>query len=327
VTDTAPTPTEPAPRQRHGDQPLRTAVVVNPNRVEGTDELRHQITDQLAAAGWPAPDWLETTAEDPGTGQARRAVEDGVDVVLVCGGDGTVRAVIEGLAGTQTALAVLPGGTGNLLAANLDVPTDVPDGVDTVLRRGRRLIDVGEADGKTFAVMAGMGLDAATMDDAPTALKNAAGSIAYVWSALRHLADDEMHVAVSVDGGPPMRRHARSVLVGNVGRLQGGVTLLPEAQPDTGVMEVAILAPRNLGHWLQLLVGVALRHKRVPSREIHRGAHVVIRSDRPQPRQLDGDVLEPGRTLEVTVRPQSLWVCVHQPDEAPDLAEGGPSDL
>ncbi len=327
MTDTAQTPTEPAPRQRHGDEPLRTAVVVNPNRVTGTEKLREQITEQLAAAGWPAPAWLETTAEDPGTGQARQAVEDGVDVVLVCGGDGTVRAVIEGLAGTETALAVLPGGTGNLLAANLDVPTNVPDGVDTVLRRGRRQIDVGEADGQVFAVMAGMGLDAATMDDAPTRLKNTAGPIAYVWSGLKHLADDEMHVEVVVDGGTPLRRHARSVLVGNVGRLQGGVTLLPDAQPDTGVMEVAILAPQNLGHWLQLLWGIARRRTRVPRREIHRGAHVVVRCDRPQPRQLDGDVLEPGRTLEVTVRPRSLWVCVHQPDEAPDLAEGGPSDL
>lgn len=326
MTGTA-TPTEPAPQQRHGDEPLRTAVVVNPNRVEGTDELRRQITDQLAEAGWPAPAWLETTAEDPGTGQARQAVEDGADVVMVCGGDGTVRAVVEGLAGTQTALAVLPGGTGNLLAANLDVPTDVPDGVDTVLRRGRRQIDVGRADGQVFAVMAGMGLDAATMDDAPTALKNRAGSIAYVFSALRHLADDEMHVDVVVDGGPPLRRHARSVLVGNVGRLQGGVTLLPDAQPDTGVMEVAIIAPRNVGHWLQLLVGIALRRSRVPRREMLRGSHVVVSCDRPQPRQLDGDVLEPGRTLEVTVEPASLWVCVHQPDTSPDLAEGGPSGL
>ncbi|AEE46430.1 diacylglycerol/lipid kinase family protein [Cellulomonas fimi] len=326
MTGTA-TPTEPAPQQRHGDDPLRTAVVVNPNRVEGTEELRAQITEQLAAAGWPAPAWLETTADDPGTGQARQAVEDGVDVVLVCGGDGTVRAVVEGLVGTDTALAVLPGGTGNLLAANLDVPTNVPDGVDTVLQRGRRQIDVGRADGQVFAVMAGMGLDAATMDDAPTKLKNRAGSIAYVFSALKHLADDEMRVEVVVDGGPPLRRHARSVLIGNVGRLQGGVTLLPDAQPDTGVMEVAIIAPRNVGHWLQLLVGIALRRSRVPRREMLRGAHVVVRCDRPQPRQLDGDVLEPGRTLEVKVEPSSLWVCVHQPDSSPDLAEGGPSNL
>lgn len=326
MTDTATNPSEPAPQQRDGDTPLRTAVVVNPNRVEGTDELRQAITDQLAAAGWPEPAWLETTAEDPGTGQARQAVEDGVDVVLVCGGDGTVRAVIEGLVGTETALAVLPGGTGNLLAANLDVPTNVPDGVDTVLARGRRQIDVGRADGQVFAVMAGMGLDAATMDDAPTALKNKAGSIAYVFSAIKHLADDEMHVEIEIDGGAPRRRRARSVLVGNVGRLQGGITLLPDAEPDTGTMEVAVLAPKNVGHWVQLLVGIALRRKRVPAREIVRGSHVVIRCDKPQPRQLDGDVLDPGRTLEVTVEPRSLWVCVHQPDTSPDLAEGGPHD-
>ncbi|GIG23242.1 sphingosine kinase [Cellulomonas chitinilytica] len=298
----------PAP-QRH-DGPRRSAVVVNAHRVEGADELREAITAQLVEAGWPAPAWLETTAEDPGLGQARQAAADGADVVFVCGGDGTVRACVEGLAGTDAALAVLPGGTGNLLAANLDIPTTVADGVATALAGGRRRVDVGEVDGQAFAVMAGMGFDANMVDDAPTALKAKAGSVAYVVSALRHLADDEMHVEVRVDDQPPVRRHARSVLVGNVGRLQGGVDLLPDAEPDNGQMDVAIIAPRNLGHWVQLAVAVALRRPRVPRMEVLRGSRISVRSTRPQPRQLDGDVIDPSDTLVATVRPRALEVCV-----------------
>ncbi|MFB8227544.1 diacylglycerol/lipid kinase family protein [Cellulosimicrobium sp. NPDC055967] len=309
--------------QRPDVGPHRSAVIVNPNRVEGLDALRDLIVARLTEAGWPEPAWLETTAEDPGTGQARQAVEDGAEVVFVSGGDGTVRAVVEGLAGTDAALAILPGGTGNLLAVNLGVPTDAEEGLRLVLRGGRRTIDVGVADGQTFAIMAGMGLDAAMMRDAPTALKARAGSVAYVFSALKHLADDEMHVEVTVDGRT-RRRRARTVVVGNVGRLQAGTNLLPDAEPDSGQLEVAIIAPRNLQHWVQLLWGVVRGRSRVPSREVVRGREVSVVSDRPQPRQLDGDVIEPAERLDVSVRPQALHVCVYRPEESEDLAQGAP---
>jgi diacylglycerol kinase (ATP) len=316
---------EPAQVQRRRYDSLRSAVIVNPNRVEGIDDLRREIADQLAEAGWPEPEWLETTAEDPGTGQARQAVENGAEVVFVAGGDGTVRACVEGLAGTDAALAILPGGTGNLLAANLGVPTQSVEGIRLAVERGRRHIDLGESDGQLFAVMAGMGLDAAMMQDAPTALKAKAGWIAYVVAALKHLGDDEMRVEVHVDGDPVRRRRARTVVVGNVGRLQGGTNLLPDADPDDGLLEVAIIAPRNLRHWVELVVGLFRARRRIPSREIVRGSRIAVVSDRPQARQLDGDVIDSARRLDVQVRPQALWVCVEQPDESADLAEGAPA--
>ena len=292
---------------------MRSAVIVNPNRVTGVDELRAAVDEQVTGAGWPAPFWLETTAEDTGTGQAEQAVADGAEVVFVAGGDGTVRACIEGLAGTDVALAVLPGGTGNLLAANLEIPSDTSDCVQVALDGARRALDVGELDGgQVFAIMAGMGLDAAMVDDAPTALKARVGALAYVYSALKHLTDAEMRVEVRVDDLPVLRRRARSVLVANVGRLQGGVDLLPDADPQSGQMEVAVLAPRNLGHWIQLAAGVIARRDRVPNMEVLRGSRIVVTSDRPHPRQLDGDVIDPSDTLDVTVRPGALWVCVDE---------------
>ena len=164
------------------------------------------------------------------------------------------------------------------------------------LDRGRRVVDLGEVEGKTFAVMAGMGLDAAMVDDAPTKLKAVLGPVAYVFSALKHLNDAEMKVEVQVDDYPVLRRRARTVIVGNVGRLQGGVNLLPDAEPDNGQMDVAVLAPRNLGHWIQTAFGVLRpgRHK-VPNMEVLRGSRITVTSDRPQPRQLDGDVIDASR--------------------------------
>ena len=109
--------------------PLPSAVIVNPVRVQDLAERRAVIETALAAAGWPAPAWFETTSEDTGSGQARQAVADGARVVFACGGDGTVRSVIAGLVDTDTALAVLPAGTGNLLATNLGLPDDPAAGV------------------------------------------------------------------------------------------------------------------------------------------------------------------------------------------------------
>jgi diacylglycerol kinase family enzyme len=118
-----------------------------------------------------------------------------------------------------------------------------------------------------------------------------------------------------------MRRTARAVLVGNVGRLQGGVRLLTEAEPDDGRLDVAVLTPRTLAHWWSLGWAVLRRHERVPGMEVYSARRVQVISDRPQPRQLDGDLIEPHRALRITVRPQALLLCVPQPEESADLAE------
>lgn len=318
---------EPADRQRvKHDGPLSTAVVVNPARVENLGELRTTIEAALAEAGWPAPLWLETTPEDPGAGQARQAVDEGAEVVFVSGGDGTVRSCIEGLAGTETALAVLPAGTGNLLAANLGLPDEPTEGVRLAVDRGRHLLDLGEVDGQLFAVMAGMGFDAKLLDDASTTLKARIGSPAYVLSALKHLRDRPMRVEIRVDDDPPLRRRARTVVIGNVGRLQGGVRLLADAEPDNGQLDVAILSPRHLSDWVALAWGVLRRRDHVRRMEVFRGSRITVTSDREQPCELDGDVIEPRRTLTATVQPGALWLCVYQPDRSPDLAKGSPKE-
>lgn len=316
------------------DGPLRCAVVVNPARVEDLERRRAAVDAALTDAGWAAAEWIETTPDSPGVEQARQAAADGFDVVFACGGDGTVRACVEGLAGTSTALAILPAGTGNLLATNLGVPEDPTAGVRLVLERGRRSIDVGVAAptdedddsrhpfSSAFAVMAGMGFDAAMLDDADSRLKSALGPVAYVLSALRHLGDRSMRLTITLDDRPPLRRRARSVVVANVGRLQAGVLLVERASPDDGQLDVAVLAPRSLLHWVRLAWGVVRGHEHVPHLELHRASRVVVRSDREHPRELDGDVIDPARVLAITVRHRALELCVPQPERSPDLSEG-----
>jgi diacylglycerol kinase family enzyme len=302
------------------DTALRSAVVVNPVKVPDLDEFRRTITEALAVAGWPAPMWLETTVEDPGVGQAAQAARDGAEVVFACGGDGTVMACVSALAGTDVALAVLPAGTGNLLAANLGLSGDLATGIEVVLQGGRRRIDVGCAGEQSFAVMAGMGFDAQMLDATNDTAKKHVGWLAYVAGAVAHLRDRPMRVTISLDGGPAFIRRPRTVIVGNVGRLQGGMRLLPDAQPDDGKLDVAVLSPRNLRHWLALAWGVLRRSGGVARMETYTASTVEIRSTRPQPRQLDGDLIEEGKELLVTVRPKALVLCVPRPADDEDLA-------
>ncbi|MBG0560821.1 diacylglycerol/lipid kinase family protein [Actinoplanes aureus] len=312
--------------QSRTNQAPRSAVVVNPSKIDDIGELRRTVDDTLSAAGWPAPRWFETTADDPGLGQTRTAIESGVEVIFVCGGDGTVMSAVSALVGTEVSMAVLPAGTGNLLAANLGLSTDLAAGLAVALEGGLRHLDVGAFEGRHFAVMAGMGFDAHMLEATSDTAKASIGWPAYVLGAVKHLRDRPMRVTVSIDGGTPMRRRARSVLVANVGRLQGGVRLLGDAQPDDGILDIAILTPNTLRKWVRLGWGLLRRSDRVPSMEVFRGSRIEVISNRPQPRQLDGDLVETGDRLLVEVIPQSLWLCVPQPAEDPDLAADEAAD-
>ncbi|SLM03493.1 MULTISPECIES: diacylglycerol kinase family protein [unclassified Actinoplanes] len=298
----------------------RSAVVVNPAKVTDLDQLRQTLRTTLAKAGWPEPAWFETTPEDPGRGQAKRAVAEGAELVFACGGDGTVTAVVTALTGTDVALAVLPAGTGNLLAANLGLGTDPATGLQVALEGGRRRIDVGVIGDQCFVVMAGMGFDAMMLQDTSEKAKKHIGWPAYLVGAAKHLLDRPMRVRIRLDGGAPMPRRPRTVIVGNVGRLQGGVRLLKRAAPDDGQLDVAIISPNNLFHWLQLAAGVASRRERVPLMETFTASRVEIYSNRAQPRQLDGDLIAPGKAMKISVRHRALLLCVPQPDADPDLA-------
>jgi diacylglycerol kinase family enzyme len=261
--------------------------------------------------GCPDPFWSETTAADPGRGQTREAIAAGADVVFAYGGDGTVRACADALAGTSVALCVLPAGTGNLFAANLGLPTELASCIATVVTGRRRLIDLGLVDGGHFALMTGIGFDAAMMASTPESLKRWLGWPAYVLGGLRWLFDRAMHVKISLDGAPALARTARTVMVANMGRVQGGIDLFGNAVPDDGLLNVAVIAPRGPRGWSALAAAVVQRRR--PHRrqlETFRARTVDIRSDTVQPRQIDGDPIEPAARLIAAVHPRVLWVCV-----------------
>ena len=223
------------------------AVIFNPSSGGDTASERGDRIRQAIQETGKKLIWLETTPEDSGQGLAKDAVGQGADVVIATGGDGTVMACATGLAGSQVPLAVLPLGTGNLVAANFDIPSDLDDALEVALACRRRRIDLGAIGDGRFVIAAGMGFDAAMLRDASHTLKARIGPLAYVWSGLRNLRRPRASYRLRLDGGEELTRRAQGVLVANLGRIQGGLPILPDAVPDDGQFDIAVLKTRTLG--------------------------------------------------------------------------------
>jgi diacylglycerol kinase family enzyme len=283
--------------------------VLNPARVRSAARVAARCAAAATAAGW---DWLlaETTIGDPGTGQARQAVGAGARLVVAIGGDGTVRACAQALTGTTVPLAIVPRGTANLAARALGLPARLDAALACAFGGHERRIDLATAGGITFVAMAGLGTDAAVVGATPARLKTTAGWLAYAAVGAWHTRGRHADFGISLDGAP-LAAAAASVVVGNAGLLPGGFRLLPDARLDDGQLDVGVLAPSSLPDW-----GVVARRVLTASRRDdrrlarYRACRVEIRADRALPRQVDGEVIAPGRELTVAVLPQALLVRV-----------------
>jgi YegS/Rv2252/BmrU family lipid kinase len=281
----------------------KVAAILNPVKVDDPAGFRAMVEKMAEESGWREVTWWETTVEDTGYQMAHEAAVSGADVVVAIGGDGTIRAVCEELAGTGIPVGIVPAGTGNLLARNLSIPLYLRAAVDVALNGQDRAIDLVRVTGdemadSTFLVMAGMGFDAAIMEGVNESFKKKVGWLAYVWSALKALMFPAIRVEVSVDGGPFTRHRARTLVIGNVGHLQAGMPLIPEAAIDDGLIDVVMLYPRRFLSWLPLAARVMTRNPRTDETITRmKGREVVVRTPAPAPRQLDGDLIAPGREI------------------------------
>jgi diacylglycerol kinase family enzyme len=314
----------------------RAAVIYNPIKVE-LAKLKREVAKSEKAAGWLGSRWLPTSVDDIGTGQARRAIADGADVVLVAGGDGTVRAVAEGLRGSGVALALLPSGTGNVLARNLDISVmQLAASVQTAFTGVDRAIDMGvieleradhTRETHAFVALAGLGLDAKMIANTRPELKKRVGWLAYVDAIARSMRDSEkIRMRYRLDGGEERTMSVHTILVGNVGLLPGNVLLLPDAEVDDGLFDIVTLRPEGLAGWVQIWVKITwengvLRRSSVGRRlagltsEVRalrylRGRRISVKLDRPEDFELDGDEFGLVLAFDAYVDPASLIVRV-----------------
>ncbi|MET0929651.1 MAG: diacylglycerol kinase family protein, partial [Aeromicrobium sp.] len=294
----------------------RAAVVINPSKVGDVGEFKSRVRAVAEISGWGEPIWYETSIEDPGHGQATAALHEEVDLIIAAGGDGTVRAVCEEVARTGVAVGILPHGTGNLLARNLGIPLNTRDALDVAFGGQDRAIDLSSlktdtGTNTTFLVMAGLGMDAAIMTGVNDQLKSKVGWLAYFVSGVKAARFPAMKVQIAVDDGEFKKFRARTVVVGNVGFLQGGIPLLPDAQIDDGMLDVVVIAPKRFIGWLAIIVRVVGRQKRTNERlDRMTGSTVHIKAEKAMPMQLDGDPVGEGQEIRATVKPGVLLVRV-----------------
>lgn len=314
----------------------RVAVIFHPDKT-ARRKLTAAIEPAVMPLGWEPTLWLQTTAEEPGGEQALRAIAQGATHLLISGGDGTIREVVEALClndlGSKVTLGILPAGTGNVLARNLKIDLyDLKGAVNRALHGNRHPIDLGlvriiNADGsraeRVFSVMAGMGLDAKLMAKTDPKLKKAIGWVAYIDGGLKSLPTLFERMDVSVDSREPRNLKVVSLIIGNVGWLPGKITLMPDASLDDGVLDVAAVGPRRFWNWIDFWGRVtwleSLRENRqlrhlidqtadVKTLENLSGKKIRVTPENPVFIQLDGDPMGSVLEAEFEVQPRAVTV-------------------
>lgn len=238
------------------------------------------------------------------------------DAIFALGGDGTVMEVAGALAGTQSKVGVLAGGTGNLLARALGIPLSIDRAVAALTDGDEALIDLGRfANGRRFAIAAGVGIDASMVAETPSWLKRRLGVLAYTImgsrAALRAvLRRDFFQVRLTIDGEAHERR-AAAVMVANFGAVLGKrITLGPEIRTDDGLLDGCIFSPNNVRDALRIIWRM-LRGDFAsdPCMLYVRGHRLTVETTPPLPWQADGEMM--GTTpFDVVVEPLAARLLV-----------------
>ncbi|BBH64123.1 sphingosine kinase [Actinoplanes sp. OR16] len=306
--------------------PRTIAVVAHQRKTlgGGLDELRRRVTGQ----GVDELLWFEVPKSRKAPKQVRKAVEAGVDLLIIWGGDGMVQRSLDVLAstkgGSKIPVAIMPAGTGNLFATNLGIPEDLEKAVEIAFHGDRHRFDLGLLGGEHFAVMAGVGFDGAMIKDADGALKDRLGKLSYVWTGIRHVNGEAPHAKIKVDGTDWFDDEASCVLIGNVGTITGGIKAFDDAAPDDGWLDVGVATAQGALQWARALGTMAVgRSDDSPFVRMTRARRVDVKLESKLEYELDGGARAKTRKFTAEVVPGAVTVCVpasspEKPDASTD---------
>lgn len=323
---------------------LNIGIIWNPSKTDReTLESALEKAVRQETLGMPPVSWFATSETEHRHDLVRRAIDAGCTTLIAAGGDGTVREVAEYLArrhaassepgaqpGPEISLGIVPLGTGNLLARNLQVPLNPTAAFRRILTEPTRSLDVGEVrvtatDGTVkdhvFTVMIGFGIDAQMIVETDDDLKSNAGWLAYVESLGRALSGAEVtDFRLRIDDAAAESESAHTLLIGNCGSIQGGVTLLPDAVPDDGKLDLLILRADGIVSWLDTLQNMVWenglmrtlqssdRAKSSTSTSHLQAASLEVELASPLQFEIDGDDIGEVTALAARVRPAALRV-------------------
>ncbi len=317
------------------DSPAHAAIVYNPVKVP-IERVRRAVEAQEREHGWDKSRWHATSSADSGRAAAYDAIASDPSVVIIAGGDGTVRTVSEVIVDSGIPIALLPFGTGNLLARNLGLPlANVTASVRAAFGGTTRQVDTAVAELEDeegtrsthrFLVMAGIGLDAEMATNTNALVKKHLGWFAYVSPIARSIFANRLFTMhYRVDAGPEKSTHAHTVIVGNCGTLTGNMLLLPGAEVDDGQLDVVVFRPKNWFGWTK--IGTRLTTQGIANLSrfgrslvqfnsdlqalpYGKGGAFEARFEVPHIVQLDGDSFGHIISARISIRPSTLSIRV-----------------
>ncbi len=305
---------------------MKLAVIYNPQKI--TLAQIKKPFQKLANE----PTFIPTDKQSHGAKAARTALADGHKKILVAGGDGTLRRVVQELVGSSAAVGILPMGTGNILARNLKLPLTLDAAVKRAVSGKPYEIDLGQArlirpDGNLeeyfFTGIAGVGMDARLMENTQAELKKRIGWIAYIEGGIRSLPLKFERFDVSLNDQTRTLK-SYSLLVGNVGLLPGAISMMPDARLDDGQLDMAAIGPRRIWNWIDFFSRITWQNNVVRPLALGRkwmdatanvktlenlsSSRIRIRPHHPAPIQLDGDPMGEVVEVEFAIKQKALKV-------------------
>ena len=276
---------------------MRRMIIYNP-RARATHAARLSQAADAKLAGNGGYELKVPRSPNEATSLARQAAQDGYDQVIAAGGDGTINAVVEGLVGSQTALGIVPLGTGNAAGSNLDLRAgDIAAAMDLIVQGNTRRVDLGRMNGCYFLTMGGVGLDAHVAHELHHAWKRRLGKIAFIRQFFRSTLSYKLpHCHLEITGGEDdlvLDEPLWAVLICNMPIFTWRVNVAPNASPDDGQLDFIIFHRCSVRQLVSVagdnfLFGVDI--SRHPYVTIAQGKHMQITAEPPAYWQADGDV-------------------------------------
>ncbi len=315
------------PRAKRRAKSHKLIVILNPKSGSAGDDFRERIEAALNEHGADF-EILETEPEKGGRDIAETAVENGATHILACGGDGTIMGVVNGIAkqvvegeeDKRPILSIIPGGTANLMAAALDIPTDLDEAIEIALHGRDITIDLGKCRDEYFALGLGLGLTERLVSQASVKEKEKFGKLAYVKAMLMELGARPVTFTFKLDKRSSKRSRGVAIVVANSGTIGGKLYFAPRAKMDDGYLDLCILHRFRIWDAFRLrvrsLLGSMPEDRAV---SFYQAKRIEIRSNPPLDLQIDGEVVDMHTPLVVEVIEKALRVRVKEEAEIPSF--------
>lgn len=294
---------------------MKTTVIINPvSGLNNTEDVHKQVTDFLNDQSF-SYEIVKTKCANDAFEIAKKAVENNSNLIIAVSGDGTINEIINAIADTETCLAIVPNGTGNLLATSLGIPIDINKALKLIPKNYRKKIDLGKINDHYFSIIAGCGFDAAIMKNIKKGDKKLFGILAYFFEGFKQALIPKRAVFKMVIDSKKIKRRGLIVMFINSGNIFGNlITLVPNASMTDGFLDVCMFSPKHTGEFIPVLWKILTKenyeNKLTKKTALHFKAQNIELQCRPKlPVQADGDFIG-YPPIKVTTCPDALEIIV-----------------